>query len=72
MPLEDIQILTNKPLKISVIDALGKTIIEIIDPTENEIVLNLGSYPEGLYALRVDYATNCVSKLLVKNNTGVW
>ena len=56
----------NSPVTIEVFDLMGKVITSIVS-NKTEVVLNTGSYEDGLYFVKVKTQNATYTKKLVKN-----
>jgi hypothetical protein len=47
---------------------MGTLIEQVNLPSNGKCFFNLSQYPNGIYAIRLNYAKHVASKLLIKNN----
>jgi len=57
----------SKPQKLSVVDAFGKVIREVMSPLGNVFVLDLNANSDGIYILKIDFPEKIIAKMLVKS-----
>lgn len=59
----------TKPSNLFIYDRLGQ-LISTIKATDNEVkvFIDLGSYSDGIYAIRIEYSTKIISRVIIKNS----